>query len=380
LLKYIDKVIHQGDASGNEMTVRFRLPSGLEIYGLPTKNFYGGHWDLGPTWNYAVMADQPFLVDAGRVGQGKSLVAMMESVGITPRDLDFVLISHSHEDHDGGLAELVKSTRISIKAHAIYDLLIRKYVDQAPSGYKEHFPAKCWHCVMPESFYQKNCLHYHKVLQDLTIEKITDGNQMIAPDIASYHLAGHSPDCLAVKIGDEAIIVGDIILPDISPWPTREAMFEEVAEVIKPDYAEPHAVFGLTRYIKSLKKLGQIADRYPDILVLPAHRLYYNDQWNGIQLAHRVNELLDHHIQRCGAIIEILSNGSGPQAAEEIAREHFEERLLEGFGSFMAANEIISHCELLTSSGDIVSTGDNTYSTTGSTNFEEYINTALPDY
>ncbi len=378
--QYIDEVIHRGDASGNEMTVRFRLPSGLEIYGLPTKNFYGGHWDLGPTWNYAVMADQPFLVDAGRVGQGESLVAMMESVGITAQDLEFVLISHSHEDHDGGLAELVKSTRINIKAHAIYDLLIRKYVDQAPPGYKEQFPAKCWHCVMPESFYQKNCLYYHQVLQDLTIDKITDGNQMIAPDIASYHLAGHSPDCLAVTLGDEAIIVGDIILPDISPWPTREAMFDEVAEVIKPDYPEPHAVFGLSRYIKSLKKLGQIANRRPDILVLPAHRLYYNDQWNGIRLAQRVNELLDHHIQRCGAIIEILRNGSDPQTAEEIAREHFEERLLEGFGSFMATNEIISHCELLINSGDIVSIGDNTYSTTGSTNFEEDIKTAEPDY
>jgi hypothetical protein len=39
LKQYIDKIINQGDASGNDMTVRFRLPSGLEIYGLPTKNF-----------------------------------------------------------------------------------------------------------------------------------------------------------------------------------------------------------------------------------------------------------------------------------------------------------------------------------------------------
>ncbi len=378
--QYIDKIIQQGDASGNDMTVRFRLPSGLEIYGLPTKNFYGGHWDLGPTWNYAVMADKPFLVDAGRVGQGESLIAMMESVAITPRDLDFVLISHSHEDHDGGLAELVKSTRINVKAHAVYDLLIRKYADQAPQGYKEHFPAKCWHCVMPESFYQKNCLHYHKVLQDLSIDKIGDGIQVIAADIVSYHLAGHSPDCLAVRLGDEALIVGDIILPGISPWPTREAMFDEVAEVIKPDYAEPHAVFGLTRYIKSLKKLAEIARSHSDILVLPAHRLYYNDQWNGIQLAHRVKELLDHHTQRCGAIIEILRNGSGPQTAEDIAREHFEERLLEGFGSFMAANEIISHCELLINCGDVVSVNGDTYSTSGNDTFEAYIEALRPDY
>jgi glyoxylase-like metal-dependent hydrolase (beta-lactamase superfamily II) len=380
LKQYIDQIIHQGDASGNDMTVRFRLPSGLEIYGLPTKNFYGGHWDLGPTWNYAVMVDRPFLVDAGRFGQGENLVGMMESVGIKPQDLDFVLISHSHEDHDGGLAELVKSTRINVKAHAIYDLLIRKYADEAPPGYKEQFPAKCWHCVMPESFYTKNCLHYHRVLQDLTIDNIGDGQQELAAGITSYHLAGHSPDCLAVRIGEEAIIVGDIILPGITPWPTREAMFDEVADVIKPDYPEPHAVFGLRRYLKSLKKLAEIGRLYPDILVLPAHRLYYNDQWNGIRLADGVDELVQHHIQRCAAIIEILNNGSGPQTADEIAQEHFEDRLLEGFGSFMAANEIISHCELLIFSGDVAAVGDNTYSASGSANFETDIKATKPDY
>ena len=103
LKKNIKKIIHPGDDSGNEMIVRFGLPSGLEIIGLPTKNFYGGHWDLGPTWNYAVLADKPFLVDSGRFGQGKNLVDMMASVAINAEDLDFVLISHGHEDHDGGL-------------------------------------------------------------------------------------------------------------------------------------------------------------------------------------------------------------------------------------------------------------------------------------
>ncbi len=56
----------QGDENGNEMVVKFQLSLGLEIVGLPTKNFYGGHWDLGPTWNYAVMADSPFLIESLR--------------------------------------------------------------------------------------------------------------------------------------------------------------------------------------------------------------------------------------------------------------------------------------------------------------------------
>jgi glyoxylase-like metal-dependent hydrolase (beta-lactamase superfamily II) len=365
------EIIHSGDENGNGMVVRFQLPSGLEIVALPTENFYGGHWDLGPTWNFAVLADRPFLVDSGRFGQGKKLIDMMRSANIEPDDLKFVLISHSHEDHDGGLAELVGATDLKVKAHAIYNLLIRKHPDQAPPGDKRDFPAKCWHCPMPESFYASNCLAYHQVLQDLVIDTINDGNGELGPDIRTYHLPGHSPDCLAVRLGTEAIIVGDVVLPDISPWPTREALFDEVAGVLKPYYENPSAIFGLGRYIKSLKKLGEIARRYPEILVLPAHRLYYGERWNGIQLDDRVNELIQHHIDRCSAIIEIL--GEGPLMAKEIALKHFDEKLLAGFGSMMAENEIISHCEVLVKSGDVTAVDDNRYAATGTTNFENDI-------
>jgi glyoxylase-like metal-dependent hydrolase (beta-lactamase superfamily II) len=296
------QVIHKGDENGNEMVVRFRLPSGLEIFGLPTKNSYGGHWDLGPTWNYVVLADRPFLVDAGRFGQGNQLLAMMESIGIKSEDLEFVLISHGHEDHDGGLEELVGATHLNVKAHA-----------------------------MP----------------------------------------GHSPDCLAVRLGEEAIIVGDIILPDISPWPTRKSLFGEVAEVIKPDYTDAGAIFGLHRYIKSLKNLIEIAGRHPELIVLPGHRQYYNGCWNEINLEYRSKELIAHHIERCGAIIEILNDG--PKKAEEIATAHFEERLLAGFGNIMAANEIVSHCELLIECGDVTPVNPNAYAATGSRQFETYI-------
>ena len=378
LKKYIKEIINKGDENGNEMVVKFQLPSGLEIYGLPTKNIYGGHWDLGPTWNYAVMADKPFLVDSGRFGQGKNLVGMMESAGIRVTDLEYVLISHGHEDHDGGLAELVKSTNLNVKAHRIYELLIRKYPVLAPPDHKTEFPAKCWHCPMPESFYTKNCLGYHQVLQELEVDGIGDGVNGLGPEIHTYHLAGHSPDCLAVLLGSEAIVVGDIVLPDISPWPTREVMFDEVAEVIQPRYTEPEAIFGLQRYIKSLKKLGEIARQNPDLLILPAHRFFYNKLWNRVDLADRVDELIQHHVQRCAAILVIL--GTGSKSAEEIAREHFEEKLLEGFGSMMAANEIVSHCEMLIKSGDVVSAAGNKYVASGSTKFEKYIHELKSDY
>ncbi|MGD9119434.1 MAG: hypothetical protein PVG59_02055, partial [Desulfobacterales bacterium] len=191
------------------------------------------------------------------------------------------------------------------------------------------------------------------------------------------HLPGHSPDCLALRLGEDAIIVGDIILPDISPWPTRKGMFDEVAHVIRPAYTDAAAIFGLSRYIRSLNTLIRIDRDHPELVVLPAHRLYYNDHWNPIDLAGRARQLLAHHMERCGAIVEIL-NGK-PKSAEEIAAEHFEDRLLEGYGILMATNEIVSHCELLIESGDVLTANGDRFAASGSTQFEAHIQNLTPD-
>lgn len=363
--------IQKGDASGNGLICKFRLPSGLEIISLPTENFYGGHWDLGPTWNYVVLTDRPFLIDAGRYGQGRNLVDMMHTAGIKPADLDFILISHSHEDHDGGLAELVQLTDTRVKAHKIYDLLIRQYPKMAPNKCKQRFPAKCWHCFMPESFVKGNCLEYHRVLQTLDVQTIGDNPEIISDDMTTMHLPGHSPDSLVVMVNDEALVVGDVVLPEITPWPTNLELYHEVVDVLQPLYPKAGAVFGLTCYLRSLKKLLQIAEQRPDILVLPAHRLYYEDRWHTIQLEERLNELIEHHVQRCAAILRIVATEG--KHVDQIARQYFEASLLKGPGKMMAANEIISHSELLTACGDLQEVTHHCYVATGSGNFEEVI-------
>ena len=78
MLKDEIHVIQRGDSSGNDMIVRITLSSGRHIYGFATANLYGGDWDIGPTWNYLVTGDRPFLVDTGRRGQGPQLLKMME--------------------------------------------------------------------------------------------------------------------------------------------------------------------------------------------------------------------------------------------------------------------------------------------------------------
>lgn len=371
MLQDIAEVIEKGDESGNNMTVRFRLPSGLEIWGLATENFYGGEWDLGPTWNYLVMDDRSFLVDTGKSGMGQRLLEMIESSGNSGKDLDFVILSHGHEDHDGGLSDIVKATGTTVKAHWIYDRLIRYYPGKAPADFRNKFPATCWRCFMPETFSTQNCLEYQQERSGLGIQEIGDTESKLSENARVYHVPGHSPDCVAILVNGEAIFVGDTVLPEITPYPSREALFQDVSEILSPQAISAQSVYGLRAYIRSLNKLGNIGEQTGELLVLPAHRLFYNNQWSGIDLKLRIKELIEHHIKRCSDILRILKRG--PKTAKQIAVEHFEARLLKGFGILMAENEILAHCELLGACQDVVREKDNRLAATGSTHFESLV-------
>ena len=228
---------------------------------------------------------------------------------------------------------------------------------------------------MPESFFMDNCLRYHGVLQALDIERVGDRCKNLGPGISTLHLPGHSPDSLVVMLNHEVLVVGDVVLPGITPWPTCLEQYDEVAEILRPLYPQASSLYGLKRYLQSLKVLLQIAEKYPDILVLPAHRLYYQDRWNTMQLKKRLHELMEHHIQRCAAILKIV--GAGSTDAHEIARLHFSEILLKGPGKQMAANEIISHGELMVACGDLQEVKRHCYVATGKNTFENVILTEI---
>ena len=364
-------VLCRGDESGNNMVFRRKLSSGREIFGLATENHYGGEWDLGPTLNYLVTGESPFLIDTGNIGQGLPLLEMIKRVGFGPSDLGFIILSHGHEDHDGGLSEIAGSGSTKIVAHETYDRLTRIYPDKAPSGEKNGFSASCWHCPMPKSFSQEYCTQYHEARDNMTVNCISGSEEVLSDGVSVFHIPGHSPDSVAIVVDNEVMFVGDTILPDITPRPTLEKFFGLTKEILPGQYNEADQLYGLRAYIRSLKKLKKLGKNLPDILVLPAHRLFYNNKWNDITLDQRVDELIDHHVQRCAAIIDILEQK--PRTAEETARTYFEAKYLKGYGIIMAIDEIISHCELLELSGDVIPAEDGKLAATGGAGFESFV-------
>ena len=346
------RILHRGDDYGNDMIVKISLSTGREIFAFATKNLYAGDWDLGPTWNYVVSSDKPFLVDAGRRGTGPRLLEMMEYAGIKADDLDFVILSHGHEDHDGGLFALTEATGLGVKAHETYQGLIEVAPSRAPSARVAQYPAFCWYCPMSDSFAQKHCLEYHRERRSLKVTSIAHENYDLGKGVSVLHVPGHAPDCLAFVIDDEVMLAGDTILPEITPHPTREAYFEGTQCMLPSHYVRADQLYGLRAYLRSVKRLRSISRRLPGLPVLPAHRLFSPGTWNLPDLAVRCDELIQHHIQRCSDIVNLVN--AQPRTPEEIAHEHFEPRLLQGSGIHLAINEVLSHCELMELSGDIV--------------------------
>jgi hypothetical protein len=121
--------------------------------------------------------------------------------------------------------------------------------------------------------------------------------------------------------------------------------------------------------------LRTVAGTTDKIVVLPAHRLYSQDKWNQLDLCGRIDEILQHHIDRCSDILRTLS--TGPKTPKEIAMEYFQPSLLKGYGIHLAINEIKSHCELMEISRDVVVLEDGKVSPIGGdNNFRSLINGA----
>jgi hypothetical protein len=148
-------------------------------------------------------------------------------------------------------------------------------------------------------------------------------------------------------------------------------MYGTIESVVGYMFPEPGEILGLSRYLQSLKELRRLGKAHPDMKVLPAHRFYYDDQWNMVDLTRRVDELIEHHVRRCADIVDIVSRGHGDNRRNRSAA--FQAIPSERPGETHGLNEILSHCELLVGWGDLVETGSHRYEASGTRLFETLI-------
>jgi glyoxylase-like metal-dependent hydrolase (beta-lactamase superfamily II) len=371
------EMIVSGKSNGEGIVLRYQTVKGTDIFSLGIPNIYSNaDWDLGPTWCYLIVGRETSLIDTGRFGNYAVLELMLKSTGKVFSDIDRIILTHSHEDHDGSLAEILPSVQGEIWAHSIYRQMISYHSDIKDGAKHPELPGSCRHCIMPEKF-RSTCMQYHQGRSLLDIDFAIDSDQRRLGDSLSFIFTpGHSPDAICVVLEDEVIFTGDTLLPDISPHPTLSSTFEANRRILPDSYRYENTVYGLINYIKSLHKLAGLTPQ--PMAIFPGHRLFYN---GGFNLTHslygRAREIIQFHIDRCRDILRIID--TKPTGLDAIAFQHFPASSLIGAGKIMAWDEVMAHIEVMEKCGDVCWVGENRdmVQWTGSNNFLNVIGVYL---
>ncbi len=100
-----------GKITASDARMILRMSVGLEeIKELPSsedEGFFEVHFiDVGQAdCSLIICDDETLLIDGGNVADGKAVTSYLHSEGIT--ELDYVISTHAHEDHVGGLGEIL---------------------------------------------------------------------------------------------------------------------------------------------------------------------------------------------------------------------------------------------------------------------------------
>jgi glyoxylase-like metal-dependent hydrolase (beta-lactamase superfamily II) len=341
--------------------------------GIP--NIYGNaDWDLGPTWCYIIDGQNTVLIDTGRFGNLEVFKTLLPSIDMELPDIEKVIITHSHEDHDGNLAEILTSSKAELWAHSIYRRMIIYHPDIDNGATYPKFPGSCRLCPMPEKMH-RDCLPYQQKRSLLKIDHtIRDKEKTVENNLFFMHTPGHTPDSICIILEGEVIFTGDTLLPEITPHPTRAATFDVNCHILPEEFRQSNRIYGLATYIASLQRIASIP-LPPDHATFPSHRLFYNNRFNLIhKTSDRANDIIRFHIDRCADILTII--GNKPSSVDEIAIQYFPTYLLKGVGKVLGENEISAHIEILEASGDICYKGEKKHLVhpTGTNNFLKTLN------
>ena len=360
-------VVRPGDENGNSMVLKLTTNQGLGIHAVSVAR--EGFSYTGPTWAYLFENEGLTLIDTGVTGSFPRLAEGMACAGYQAKDIERVIITHGHEDHDGAVAQLVEETNAELWAHDIYAHLQpydpRDLERQATSQLQREMRriVEAEDAMREPAPERAGYLHNRRTVE--VKHRIRAGEQVGA--LTFMHAPGHSPDEICVTMGD-VVFTGDHVLPEITPHPTTKTTYTaEVKSHLPAEYHEEDGLYGLGVYLRSLQK---VADLGPSISVLPAHRLYNRSRYNFLN-ATRGTELIQHHAKRLARTVKRISNR--PVTLEQLTRAIFDRGKLMGGNLYAALSEMVAHLELLEDTGDLKVNDGCQLEATGSANYRQWI-------
>ncbi len=392
-----------GAENGDGLVIDVDTHGGPLVHGIGVEPPADASRANGPTWAYVIEDDGVTLIDPGHLGSIDFLADGLNVLGMKPSDVDRMVVTHGHWDHDGGVAEFADASGAEFWAHELwaayspysYGQLLR--ADKSPLRIEMTRIGERMRDTGPRTYGGSVTKssgngepgnpqrkpgggrdNYEAMRSSMKVDRgLVDGFRHGA--IEYLHTPGHWPDEMTIKLGN-LIFTGDHVLPEITPHPSMAYSHPTDLSASLPDrYKNPGDVWGLMAYLKSLHRVCQLGK---GLTVMPAHRLFNRNQFRMTD-ERRAVETIAFHLERCDALVRAIEDGYTD--LELATRELFSYRPLTGSYHLMsAASETISHVELLEDTGDMVvhdvEDGDGVrLELTGSRNYRDVIGDLIPD-
>jgi glyoxylase-like metal-dependent hydrolase (beta-lactamase superfamily II) len=291
---------------------------------------------------YLLHTEDITLIDTGLRSQKveQKLRSQLERFGYSFSDIDTIVLTHWHTDHSGLAGAIQAEGSADVYIHT-YDLslvtqereTLQDFSDMQNRYHEEWaIPSK----KLEEVPYDMESPELAMISDLNSATSVTDGDVISLGDEELHvkHTPGHTlGQCcfeFTTSTGIEAF-VGDTVLPVYSP------------NVGGADVRVDQSLQQTSNSLKSI--LNQEYDR-----LWPGHRSVITDP------ANRINEILDHHVDRASRILSILRE-RGPCTPWEISAELFGE--LEGIHIIHGPGEAYAHLEHLRKHQFVKRTGQN---------------------
>ncbi len=184
--------------------------------------------------------------------------ARLRELGISPKDVRHIIISHLHADHVGGLRDFPNALlHLDYEAYQFYSALSR--FDQVRNGFLSALlPEDVSSRIRPIT--EKSFETGNYGLGPLTKGKDIFGDGSIIAIPLPGHMAGHLGILVHTESGDRSFFVGD------AAW--QKESFEQNR---LPSFLTRLVIKDWKSYVRTLRELHEIHRAHPDLKIIPCH-------------------------------------------------------------------------------------------------------------
>ena len=150
------------------------------------------------------------LIDTGMAGDVKQIVSQIEEGGFSANNLEYVILTHSHSDHSGGVSELVRRSAARVLAHREEQPYIEG-TKRLPSG-----------SVFQEVFMWMEDRFAGKMRTIIVNQKLEDGDILDEiQELHVFHVPGHTPGSICLYQKEKKILFAGDLLFNGNPFTGR---------------------------------------------------------------------------------------------------------------------------------------------------------------